>query len=154
MLAFAVALALHPLLRLTQSCVLKPTHGVAVPRESFESLFTSTFPDRFSPASLRSAAQNVGGTWTAAGLLQGHRHKVRSRPEPQPESVAMLLFMGSLEGRTGQRLFTSDWLSLFGASVDELEALASAATNRRMLVFMNAGGVKERRYPAYTRSGE
>src|SRR3546814_12905545 len=110
MLGLAVALARDPLLRSTQSFVLKQTHGVSVPRESFESLFTTTFPDRFSPASLRSAAQNVGGTWTAAGLLQGHRHKVRSRPEPQPESVAMLLFLGYLE-RSEERRVGKEWVS-------------------------------------------
>src|SRR3546814_20880604 len=126
MLGLAVALARDPLLRSTQSFVLKQTHGVSVPRESFASLFTTTFPDRFSPASLRSAAQNVGGTWTAAGLLQGHRHKVRSRPEPPPESVALPLFLVYLEGPTGQRLFTSVWLHLFGVSVVGLEAVASA----------------------------
>jgi len=149
MLALAMALARDPLLRSTQPFVLKQARGTPVPRESFESFFSTSYPDRFSPASLRSAAQNVGGTWTAAGLLQGHRHKVRSQPQPQPESVAMLLFLGYLEGRTGQRLFTSDWLSLFGAPVDELEALASAASNRGLLVFMNAGGVQELRFPDY-----
>src|SRR3546814_18819215 len=65
MLALAVALARDPLLRSTQSFVLKQPHGVSVPRESFESLFTTTFPDRFSPASLRSTSEErrVGKEW-------------------------------------------------------------------------------------------
>ena len=149
MLALAVALARDPLLRSTQAHVLKQAYGTAMPREVFEAFLGAVYPDRFSPASLRSAAQNVGGTWTSAGILQGHRHKVRVQPVAQPESVAMLLFLGYLEGRTGQRLFSSDWLWLFGVAVDELEALTSSASNRGLLVFMNAGGVQEVRFPGY-----
>lgn len=149
MLALAVALARDPLLHSTQPIIQAQALGSHVPRERFESFFSTTSPDRFSPASLQSIAQNVGGTWTAAGLLQGRSRKIRTQPEPQPESVAMLLFLGYLEGRTGQRLFSSDWLSLFGTSEDTLEAMASAASNRGLLVFMNAGGVKEVRFPDY-----
>jgi hypothetical protein len=54
-----------------------------------------------------------------------------------------------LEGRTGQRLFTSDWLNLLGCSLDQLESLARVASHRGLLVFMNAGGVKEVRFPNY-----
>lgn len=148
-LALAVALARDPLLRSTQSYVVNQAIGTPMPRETLERFLSGAFPDRFSPASLRSTAQNVGGTWTSAGLLQGHRHKIRSQPVAQPESVAMLLFLGYLEGRTGQRLFSSDWLSIFGIPGNEVEMLASAASNRGLLVFMNAGGVQEVRFPGY-----
>ena len=63
--------------------------------------------------------------------------------------VALLLFLGYLEGRTGQRLFSSDWMDLLGSSIEELEQLANAASHRGLLVFMNAGGVKEVRFPGY-----
>lgn len=149
MLALAVALARDPLLQSTQPVIQAQALGAPVPRECFEAFFSTNCQDRFSPASLQSIAQNVGGTWTAAGLLQGRTRKIRVQPDPQPESVTMLLFLGYLEGRTGQRLFSSDWLSLFGTSADALEAMASAASNRGLLVFMNAGGVKEVRFPDY-----
>ena len=69
--------------------------------------------------------------------------------QPQAESVTLLLFLSYLEGRTGQRLFSSDWISLVGGLPDELEALASSASHRSLMVFMNAGGVKEVRFPGY-----
>jgi hypothetical protein len=34
-------------------------------------------------------------------------------------------------------------------ALDELEALANSASHRGLLVFMNAGGVKEVRFPGY-----
>ncbi len=149
MMALAAALARDPLLKETQAFFLGQAPGAVVGRETVETFLGAAFPDRFSPASLKSFAQNVAGTWTAAGVLHGRTRKVRTIPPANPGAVAMLLFLGYLEGRTGQRLFTSEWMNLLGCSQDELEALASAASHRGFLVFMNAGGVKEVRFPDY-----
>jgi hypothetical protein len=149
MLALSVALARDPLLRATQDFVLGHQTGAVAPRDAVEDLLAKSYPDRFSPASLKSFAQNVAGTWTAAGLLTGRRHKTRSQPQAYPESVALLLFLGFLGGRTGQRLFSSEWTNLLGRSPDEIEALANSASHRGLLTFMNAGGIKEVRFPGY-----
>ena len=149
LLALAVALARDPLLRGTQDFFLGQASGASVPREAVEDFLNATHPERFSPASLKSFAQNVAGTWTAAGILHGRVRKTRAVAEPRPESVTLLLFLSYLEGRTGQRLFSSDWMSLLGGAPDELEALANSASHRGLLVFMNAGGVKEVRFPGY-----
>jgi len=149
MLALAIALARDPLLRGTQAFILDQPLGVQVPRESVEALLEKTHPGRFSPASLKSFAQNVAGTWTAAGSLSGRVRKVRSQPDAHPESVTLLLLLAYLEGRTGQRLFTSDWIRLLGRNLEEIEALTTAASHRGLLVFMNAAGVKEIRFPGY-----
>ena len=149
LLALAVALARDPLLRGTQPFILGLATGASVPRETMEAFLRAGHPDRFSPASLKSFAQNVAGTWTAAGVLDGRVRKRRAVVQAHPESVALLLFLGYLEGRTGQRLFSSDWTSLLGGSPDELEALAITASHRGLMVFMNAGGVKEVRFPGY-----
>ncbi len=149
LLALAVALARDPLLRGTQPFIRAQAVGAAVPRAALEDLLSATYPDRFSPASLKSFAQNVAGTWTAAGFLHGRVKKTRVLVQPQPEAVTLLLFLGYLEGRTGQRLFSSDWMNLVGCSPDEIEALANSAAHRGLMVFMNAGGVKEVRFPGY-----
>ena len=154
MLALAVALARDPLLRGTQTFILGHSQGASVPREAVENFLSASHPDRFSAASLKSFAQNVAGTWTAAGILHGHLRKTRAMAQALPASVTLLLFLGYLEGRTGQRLFTSDWMNLLGGSPDELEALAQSASHRGHLVFMNAGGIKEVRFPDYLTSEE
>ncbi len=105
MLALTVALVRDPLLRATQPFVLSLKPGSVVARGAVEEFLAAAFPDRFSPASLKSFAQNVGGTWTDAGLLEGRVRKTRALPAAQPESVAMLLFLSYLEGRSGLRLF-------------------------------------------------
>lgn len=149
LLALSVALARDPLLRGSQAFILSLDAGAPVSREAVEAHLSAADPNRFSPASLKSFAQNVAGTWTAAGHLHGRVRKTRAVVEAHPESIALLLFLGYLEGRTGQRLFTSDWMNLLGRSPDELEALANSASHRGLLVFMNAGGVKEVRFPGY-----
>lgn len=154
LLALAVALARDPLLRSSMSFVLKQRVGATVTREQFMSEIQRLYPDRFSAASLKSFAQNLAGTWTAAGLLRGHRHKIRAQPVATPEAVALLLFLGYLEGRSGTRLFQTDWLKLLGLPVEEIESLANSASHRGLLVFMNAGGIKEIRFPGYLTAPE
>jgi len=154
MLALLAALARDPLLRASQGFVLGLAPGSLVVREDFEALLQRTFPDRFSAASLKSFAQNVAGTWTSAGVLAGHRRKLRTAPVVTPEIVAMALFLGHLQGRSGQRLFTSEWMSMLDGSPDELLALANSAFQRGLLVFLNAGGVKEVRFPGYLTPAE
>ena len=149
LLALTVALARDPLLRSTQAFILGKELGAVVPRGELEELLGATHTDRFSAASLKSFAQNVNGTWTAAGFLHGKARKVRALPAVTPANVALALFLGHLEGLSGQRLFSTSWTSLLPASPGELEVLANSASHRGLVVFLNAGGVKEVRFPDY-----
>lgn len=146
-LALTAALARDPLLRGTQEFMLAKQPGTVVSRQELEELLASTHQNRFSPASLKSFAQNVNGSWTAAGFLSGHSRKTRSIPVVTPVNVAFCLFLGHLEGLSGQRLFTSSWMSLLPGAPDEIEALANSAFHRGLIVFLNAGGIKEVRFP-------
>lgn len=123
--------------------------GVLVTREDLEQCLAADHQDRFSPASLKSFAQNVNGSWTAAGFLSSHSRKTRSIPVVSPVNVAFCLFLGHLQGLSGQRLFTSQWMNLLPGLLGELEGLANSALHRGLLVFLNAGGVKEVRFPDY-----
>ncbi len=153
-LALTLSLARDPLLRLSRAFILGKQLGEAVVRENTEAFLAQGNPDRFSPASLRSLAQNINGTWTLAGYLQGHVRKVRAIPRITPSNVSLALFLGYLERLSGQRLFSSEWMNLLCVSQDELEALAVAASNRGQIVFMNAGGVKEVRFPGFLTAEE
>lgn len=149
LLALAVGLARDPLLRASESLVMSRSVGQHLSRADMEEFLERDHPGRFSPASLRSFAQNLNGTWTDAGFLQGWHSKIRTRPLVGPANLVMGLFLGYLEGKSGQALFSSRWLVPFGLDSVELETLATAASNRGLLVFMNAGGVKEVRFPGY-----
>jgi hypothetical protein len=149
MLALLAALARDPLLRASEGFVLSLPPGGLVLREDFEAFLQRSFPDRFSAASLKSFAQNVAGSWTSAGILVGHRRKLRAAPVVTAEALTLALFLGHLQGRSGQRLFTSEWMAVLGGSPAERLALANSAFHRGLLVFLDAGGVKEVRFPGY-----
>lgn len=148
-LALSTALARDPLLRSSQPFILAQQLGVLVTRGDLEHRLAAEHQERFSLASLKSFAQNVNGSWTAAGFLNGHVRKTRSTPVVTPVNVAFNLFLGHLEGLTGHRLFTSIWMNLLPGSPGELEGLANSAFHRGLLVFLNAGGIKEVRFPDY-----
>ena len=148
-LALTLALVRDPLLRRSREFMLAKQPGEAVRREELEALLSRDDPGRFSPASLKSFAQNINGTWTQAGFLAGRSRKTRVVPHITPANVTFALFLGYLEGFTGQSLFTSAWMKLLPGTPDELEGLANSASHRGQIVFMSAGGVKEVRFPGY-----
>lgn len=154
LLAFMAALVRDPLLRSSEEFILAKHPGEHVQREELEQLLAADDPTRFSPASLKSFAQNINGSWTQAGYLEGRAKKIRRQPSIGAVHVAFALFLGHLEGLSGQMLFTSRWMALFPVPADKLELLATSAANRGLLVFMNSGGVKETRFPGWLTAEE
>ncbi|ANQ84131.1 hypothetical protein dqs_1067 [Azoarcus olearius] len=154
LLALMLALVRDPVLRLSESFVLAKAEGESVLREDVEEFIAAKEPDRFSAASLKSIAQNINGSWTQAGFMTGRVRKVRTAPKVTPTNITYALFLGHLEGLTGQRLFSSRWMTLLCSSPSELETLANSASHRGQIVFLNAGGVKEVRFPGFLTAEE
>jgi len=154
LLALCICLARDPLLRGSVDFILKKHAGESIVRAEMEDLLNVHNPDRFSPASLKSFAQNINGTWTNAGYLKGKAYKIRSLPVITPTSITFCLFLGYLEGLSGQRLFNSRWTNLLGLPITELTKLATAAAHRGQIVFMNAGGIKEVRFEGFLTAEE
>ena len=148
-LALLVALARDPLLRLSAPWMAEQPVGSRVERTAAEQLLERACAGRFSPRSRVSFAQNINGTWTSAGFLSGRTRKVRVQPELHPETAVLASFLAHLEGLSGSRLLRSDWLMLFAHDEATVERALTAAAHRGQLVFMNAGGVKELRFPGY-----
>ncbi|WP_207951661.1 hypothetical protein [Pseudomaricurvus alcaniphilus] len=123
--------------------------GSLVTRQQVEELLKTPDPARFSPASLKSIAQNINGSWTQAGFLQGKVKKIRAQPKVTPVNVSFALFLAYLEGATGERLLHSHWCRLLGLGSHQLTELAIAASHRGLIDFKQSGGVTEVRFPAY-----
>lgn len=153
-LALTLALVRDPLLRASQDFILSKAPGEPVLRVELEQLIAVENPDRFSPASVKSIAQNINGSWTRAGYLTGRVRKIRAVPVIGPANVAFCLFLGYLEGRSGQWLFASPWMRLLSDSPVELERLATLAAQRESIVFLSAGGIQEIRFPGYLTTEE
>tara|TARA_R110001592_G_scaffold13740_2_gene62803 strand:- start:25280 stop:26059 length:780 start_codon:yes stop_codon:yes gene_type:complete len=149
LLTCQMALARDPLLRLSQNEILSLAPGQWLPREEMEQALDEQFPDRFSPAMLKSLAQNVNGTWTNAGYLEGRNKKHRTEPDIRPVNVAFALFLGYLQGASGNRLFNTEWTKILGCRLERLLELARQASHSGLLNFKHSSEVVEVTFPDY-----
>jgi len=67
------------LLRLTTPFIMSFSEGTVVDREMLEQFIDHQQPGRFSPATLKSTAQNINSSWTQAGHLTGRVRKSRTQ---------------------------------------------------------------------------
>ena len=154
LLALSIALARDPLLRLSEDFILAKPVGSSVTSEEMLAVIEQKQPGRFSAASLKSFAQNINSTWTQAGFLTGKAKKIRHRPTITPVNAVFCVFLGYLEGLSGQRLLSTRWANLLGCPADELTGLLTSAANSGLLVFLNAGGIVEVRFPGFLSAEE
>lgn len=101
LLALLCAYARDSLLRMSSSFILKHPEGAAITREALEACIEENAPDRFSPATLKSTAQNLNSSWTKSGHLSGRQRKIRSRAIATPGSVAYVFVAGISHRRSG-----------------------------------------------------
>ena len=149
MLACQMALARDPLLRLSQDKILTLVLGEWLRREDMEQALDEQCPDRYSEAMLKSLAQNVNGTWTNAGFLEGRSKAHRPEPDARPVNVVFALFLGYLQGATGNRLFTSEWTRLLGCRQERLLELARQASYSGLINFKHSSEVVEITFPDF-----
>ncbi len=148
-LALTLSLVRDPILRLSKDFVLSLPLGATIDRTDTEANLRELTSDRFRPASIKSYAQNINGTWTKAGYFKGRIKETRQRPTATPTNLAFSLFVAYLEGATGERLFSSLWARLLDQPEDRLFELAQIASQRGLIVYRRTGGVTEVRFPDY-----
>ena len=154
LLSLQLALVRDPILRLSISTIIGTDIGSIVTRTDIEEILKAPEPERYSPASLKSIAQNINGSWTQAGFLQGRMKKHRTQPKVTPVNAAFALFLAYLEGATGERLLHSPWCKLLGLTEHQLVELAIAASHRGIIDFKQSGGVTEVRFPGFLTAEE
>lgn len=146
-LACQMALSRDPLLRLSKDLILKLSIGELFTRQQMEAFFSDRFPDRFSSAMLRSLAQNLNGTWTYAGYLEGRNKKYRSEPIIRSANVVFALVQGYFHGITGPRLFNSEWTQILDCRTERLIELARMASHTGLITFKHSSEAIEVSFP-------
>jgi len=143
LLALLCAVARDPLLKGTAEPILAiPTGETVTPTMTTEAV-NASFPNRYSPKTLKSTGQNAISSWQQAGLLSGKLHKVRVRAESRPASVAYALLLGYLSGARGEALFQTLWCRLLDTPVHVLHEQAFAASQRGWIEYRHMGDVTE-----------
>lgn len=154
LLTLQLALVRDPILRSSMPTISATAVGDIVTRADIEEILKAPDPGRFSPASLKSFAQNINGSWTQAGYLRGRSKKQRTQPKVTPVNAAFALFLAYLEGATGERLLHNLWCQLLGLTEHELVELAVAASHRGIIDFKQSGGVTEVRFSGFLTTQE
>jgi hypothetical protein len=138
---------LDALLRLTAPFIIKFSEGVVVHRIMMEEFIEQQQPERFSPATLKSTAQNINASWTQTGHLNGRTPKLRSQAKATPGCVAYTLFLGYLMGVRGESLFQTEFAKLLDCTIDQAIDLAEEASRRGWIVFKRVGRTIEVLFP-------
>ena len=147
LLALLCAYARDSLLRATVPFIQKFTPGASVTREALEAYIDDLEPGRFSPATLKSTAQNINSSWTKSGHLRGRKHKVRSIAMATVGSVSYALLLGYLAGIRGQSLFSSEYIKLLDCTSGHALELAEEASRSSWITCKRIDEVVEVLFP-------
>ncbi|MFO7839493.1 MAG: hypothetical protein R6X08_08350 [Desulfosalsimonadaceae bacterium] len=133
--------------RLSTPYIFKIKVGQLVTRQKMEAFIESRAPERFSPATLKSVAQNVNSSLTKSGHLKGKVKKYRTRTKSTPGATAYALLLGYLTGARGQSLFETDFIKLLDCSIDKAMDLAEKASQSGWITFKRVGDIIEVSFP-------
>jgi hypothetical protein len=147
MLAFLVAAARDPLLRETTPIVQEIPLGQSVSSTEIAKRLVEKYPQRFSPTTQLSTAQNLASSWSQAGYLKGRAKKIRTRPYVTPVVATFALLIGYLCGLRGSLLLNCVWTRLLDYSTSELTDLVTEASKQGWLRFKASGSVLEISFP-------
>ena len=143
LLAMLCALARDPLLRGTAHGVLSLPYGGELVRTEYLETIREAAGDRLNHATLDKVARNTASSWTQSGHLEGRVRKIRRRVRPTVGSLAVALWLGSLEGRGGAALLSSPWCKVLDAHGEALTPLVLNARQAGLLRARIGGGVVE-----------
>ncbi len=147
LLALFCALARDSVLRSSAPFIQRFSLGQPVTRQALEEFIDGLEPGRFSPATLKSTAQNINGTWTQSGHLRGKTKKFRSRATATPGAVAYALLLGYLTGARGQSLYQTPYAGLLDCPEDRAVELSVEAARKGWIVLKRLDTVIEVLFP-------
>lgn len=143
LLALLAACAVDEILRSTAPAILGTKGKDVVMNEQLAVRVAEAFPERYGKATLKSIGQNAASSWTQSGHLQGKVRKVRRKALATPGVMALALFVGTLQGERGHKLFSTVSARLLDAGETELDALASTAAQHGFFKYRRLGDVVE-----------
>ena len=152
-LALQLCLCRDPLLRLSMPKLINLEPGEIVLRQDIEELLEQYNPN-YSAASLKSFSQNINGSWTQSGFLEGRSRKVRTQNPVHAANVAYALFIAHLQGLQGQRGFNSMWCKLLSRDTEQLHQLAQVASSHAYISFKKIDDVVEVAFPGWINETE
>lgn len=147
LLALLIAVARDAVFHSSIPFIQSHAVGQRVTRETLEEYIDNLESGRFSPATLKSTAQNINSSWTQSGHLKGRVKKVRSAANATPGAAAFALLLGYLSGARGESLYQTEYAKLLDCSKAEAIELSAEASRKGWIVLKRLGSVIEVLFP-------
>lgn len=146
-LALLTAIARDAVLKSSTPFIQSYSIGQRVTREVLEEYIDNLETGRFSPATLKSTAQNINSSWTQSGHLTGKVKKVRTATKATPGAAAFALLLGYLSGVRGQSLYQTEYAKLLDCPMEDAIELSIEASQKGWIVLKRLGSVIEVLFP-------
>ncbi|SEJ86532.1 hypothetical protein SAMN04488058_12511 [Deinococcus reticulitermitis] len=147
-LALLRALERDALLRLSAPWIVAQPPGQAVTPAALAAELTR-LGVVYSEKTLRSISQNLLSSWAQVGWLTGKVAKRRAAVTWHPAAAAFLLYGAYLTGHRGAGLYDTPLAHLLGLDAEQLDALAFAASQERLLSYRRLADVVEITFPGW-----
>jgi hypothetical protein len=154
LLALLAAIARDTLLRDMLPVILAVAPGMSIHRTQVEAAIEQRWPDRFSPATLKSVAQNLNSSLTQSGHLTGRVKKLRQQAKATPGAAAFALYLGWLRGERGEMLLQTEFCRALDCVPERILELAAQAAKRGWMQLRQVDTVIEPGFPALKRALE
>lgn len=148
-MALLCAIGRDELLRAYQPFLLSKEYGLIIPRSETEQFFDELYPGRFSPVMLKSLAQNINGSYTLTGHLQGRNRKTRNKPKATTASVVYAVYLSTLQGIRGLSLLSSDFIKVLELNTGEAIEQLQIASQKGWVNLKYMGEVIEVNFPHF-----
>ena len=150
LLALLAAIARDTLLRDMLPAILAVAPGTSIHRTQVEAAIEQRWPDRFSPATLKSVAQNLNSSLTQSGHLSGRVRKLRQQATATPGAAAFALYLGWLRGDRGDLLLHTEFCRALDCPRERVLELTRLAAKRGWMQLRHVDTVIEPGFPALT----
>lgn len=109
--------------------------------EKVEQNIESHYPNRYSPNTLRSMAQNIASSWKQAAFITGKVKNIRTQPEISFNVLAFACCMSYIDGDRGDFILVSKWVKALFLNESKVRELAIEASKHDLFQYQYGGGV-------------
>ena len=141
LLSFIYAINHDTMLEESVSVVQETPIGEKVTVERLEENIEKYHPARYSDATRRSMAQNIGSSWKQAGFIVGKVKNIRTQPEINYSVACFAYLMAYIKGARGEFIWNNIGVKSLCMSEIRLRELAIECAKQDLMQYQYAGSV-------------
>ncbi len=141
LIAFIYAINNDQLLAESMDVVKNLDTGERVDIEKFDENIESNHPNKYSPKTRRSMAQNIASSWKQAGFIQGKVKNIRTEPVITYRVACFAFLLAYLSGNRGEFIWNSIGVKALFLPESKLRDLALECARKDFMQYQYAGSV-------------